>query len=68
MATNTKYKAGAFEAIHASASALHKVGAINKSTMRSFDERCLATPTQINPKQIKKMRELNHVSQPVCGV
>ena len=65
MATKTKYKAGAFEAIHASAGALHKVGAINKTTMRSFDDRCLATPAEIKPKQIKQMRELNHVSQPI---
>jgi hypothetical protein len=31
------YKSEAFSAIHASASALHKVGAIDKATMRDFD-------------------------------
>jgi len=33
--------------------------------MRSFDESCLAVPSAIKPAQIKKLREANHVSQPV---
>ena len=33
--------------------------------MRDFDVACLATPVEINPQQIKKIRELNHVSQPI---
>lgn len=65
MATKTKFKTDAFEAIHSSASALYKVGAINKTTMRSFDVACLAAPAEIKPQQIKKIRELNHVSQPI---
>ena len=65
MATKIKYKTGAFEAIHSSASALHKVGAINKATMRDFDIACLTAPAEIKPQQIKKIRELNHVSQPI---
>jgi putative transcriptional regulator len=60
-----KYKSDAFEAIHASASAMHKVGAIDKATMRSFDQTCLAVPTEIKPAQIKQLREDNRVSQPV---
>lgn len=63
--TGRKYKSDAFEAIHSSASALLKVGAINKETMRGFDESCLAVPAQLGPKQIKKLRESNRVSQPV---
>jgi putative transcriptional regulator len=65
MATKTKFKTDAFEAIHSSASALHRLGAINKTTMRSFDVACFAAPTEIKPQQIKKIRELNHVSQPI---
>jgi putative transcriptional regulator len=64
-ARKTKFKSSAFEAIHSSARALHKVGAIDKATMRSFDESCLSVPTDIKPQQIKKLRELNHVSQPI---
>ncbi len=65
MTSNIKYKSGAFEAIHSSASALYKVRAISKSTMRDFDVACLIAPVEINPRQIKKIRELNHVSQPI---
>ena len=65
MTTKKTYKSDAFEAIHTSASALHKIGAIDKTTMRSFDTSCLAVPVEIKPEQIKHIRELNHVSQPI---
>jgi putative transcriptional regulator len=65
MTTKRKFKTDAFAAIHSSASALHKVGAMSKATMRDFDTACLTTPAEIKPKQIKKIRELNHVSQPI---
>jgi putative transcriptional regulator len=65
MTTRKTYKSDAFEAIHTSASALHKIGAIDKTTMRSFDTSCLAVPVEIEPEQIKHIRELNHVSQPI---
>jgi len=60
-----KYKSDAFEAIHSSAAALLKVGAINKATMRNFDASCLAVPPSLEPHEITLIRELNNVSQPV---
>ncbi|MGY2225752.1 helix-turn-helix domain-containing protein [Pseudomonas gingeri] len=61
-----KYKNGALESIHESASALHAIGAISKATMREFDQSCLArVPDEMAPEQIKSLRERNHVSQPV---
>ena len=54
MTTKIKYKTGAFEAIHSSARALHKVGGINKATMRDFDVACLTTPVEINPARSRK--------------
>ena len=65
MATKPKYKSDAFEAIHSSARALLRVGAIDKATMREFDESCLVTLSEIAPRKIKQIRESNHVSQPV---
>lgn len=65
MATKRKFKSDAFEAIHTSAEALHKVGAIGKNTMRTFDASCLSVPTPLDPRQIKQIRERAHVSQPV---
>jgi putative transcriptional regulator len=60
-----KYKSSAFEAIHSAAAGLYKVGAIDKQTMREFDESCLAVPEPMKPQDIKKLREANRVSQPV---
>jgi putative transcriptional regulator len=65
MATRRKFKSDAFEAIHSSAAALHKVGAISKRTMREFDEAALVAPKPLAPREIKKIREHAHVSQAV---
>lgn len=59
------YKSDAFAAIHASARALQKVGAIDKATMRDFDASCLAVPPAFTPEDIQHLREANNVSQPV---
>jgi DNA-binding transcriptional regulator YiaG len=37
-----KIKSEAFESIHRSASALLAIGAIDKATMREFDDSCIA--------------------------
>ncbi len=65
MKTTRKYKSDAMEAIHSSAQALFDVGAINKTTMRHFDASCVMSASEIEPIQIKELREKNHVSQPV---
>ncbi len=65
MATKRKYKDDMSEAIHSSASALFKIGAMDKATMRHFDQSCLSVPTPIQPQQIKKIRLKYKVSQPV---
>ena len=65
MTSKTKFKSGAFEAIYSAAQGLHRAGAIDKATMRHFDESCLAAPVEIAPKAIKRIREGAHVSQPL---
>jgi putative transcriptional regulator len=65
MATKPKYKSDAFEAIHSAASALHRAGAIGKTTMRQFDDAALSAPEPLAPVQIKKIREQAKVSQAV---
>jgi putative transcriptional regulator len=65
MATKRKFKSDISEAIHSSASALYRVGAIDKATMREFDESCLAAPSPMPPRRIKRIRESQKVSQPV---
>ena len=65
MAAKRKFKSEAFEAIHSSASAMYRAGAIDKATMREFDETCLAAPAPLGPRRIKQIRESQRVSQPV---
>ena len=65
MTRNRKYKSDAFEAIHSSATGMYRVGAIDKATMRKFDESCLAVPLRMEPRRIKRIREAQHVRQPV---
>ena len=65
MKSKPKFKSDAFEAIHSTAQGLHRVGVIDKATMREFDDSCLTTPPAIAAKAIKRIREGAHVSQPV---
>ena len=51
MTAKRKFKSEAFEAIHSSASAMFRVGAIDKATMRDFDETCLAVTPAIAPRR-----------------
>ncbi|MDO9212587.1 MAG: DNA-binding transcriptional regulator [Methylococcales bacterium] len=64
MPKKPKFKSDAFAAIHSTVQGLYRAGAIDKTTMREFDESCLV-PTEIDPQQIKLIRENNHVSQPI---
>lgn len=68
MSKRPKFKSNAFAAIHASASVLHKVGAIDKATMRNFDASCIAMPAKITAKEIKRLRQSSGVSQPVFAL
>lgn len=63
MPNKPKFKSGAFEAMHSTAQGLYRAGAIDKTTMREFDESCLLVPTEIEPKEIKLIRENNHLSR-----
>jgi putative transcriptional regulator len=60
-----KYRSDAFAAIHETMEALHGVGAINKQTMREFDETCLTPVHTLSPEEIKDLRMREHISQPV---
>ena len=57
MATKRKFKSDISEAIHSSAAVLHRVRALDKSTMRDFDARHLAAPAKIAPAQAEKFHE-----------
>jgi len=60
-----KYRSEAMASIHETMEALHKVGAIDKQTMRRFDSACLTRVQPLKPRQIRSIRERERVSQTV---
>ena len=60
-----KYRSKAMAAVHETMEALHKVGAVDKQTMRHFDDACLTPVQPLSPKQIRALRTREHVSQTV---
>ena len=60
-----KYRGDAFAAIHETMEALHEIGAVDKQTMREFDDACLTPVHVLPPDEIKAIRLREHISQPV---
>jgi putative transcriptional regulator len=60
-----QHRSEAMASIHETMEALHKVGAIDKQTMRRFDDACLTPVRSLTAQQIKAIREREHVSQTV---
>lgn len=60
-----KYRSDAMASIHETMEALHNIGAIDKQTMRRFDDACLTPVSTLTAKQIKSIRERERVSQAV---
>jgi putative transcriptional regulator len=58
-------RSDALAAIHETMEALHEVGAVDRQTMREFDETCLTPIEVMLPEQIKALRMREHISQPV---
>ncbi len=65
MTKRPMFKSEALAAVHASAQALQKVGAMDQTTMRQLDDLCLVTPPVLEAIEIKAIRESAKVSQPV---
>lgn len=60
-----KYKSEAMAAIHETMEGLLDIGAINKQTMREFDQACLTSIEALSPDEIRAIRERESISQPV---
>jgi putative transcriptional regulator len=60
-----KYRSDALAAIHETMEALYEVDAVDRQTMREFDETCLTPIEVMLPEQIKALRIREHISQPV---
>ena len=65
MRPRPKYRSDALEAAHKTAAGLHRIGAIDRATMREFDVSCLTPVEALAPKDIQALREREGVSQAV---
>ena len=55
------------EALHNTAAALHRVGALDKATMRDVDAFCLTPVGPVSGDEIQKLREREGVSQAILA-
>ena len=62
-----RYRSDALAALHESLEALHDIGAIDKRTLREFDEACLSPVLPMAPEDIRALREREQLAQPVCA-
>jgi putative transcriptional regulator len=53
------------EAIHETAAGLHRIGLLDKATMREFDASCLTTVEKFTARDIATLRKREGVSQGV---
>lgn len=60
-----QYKSDAMAAIHETAAGLLDAGAIDKHTMKTFDEMCLTPVKPLTSAQIRKIRLREKASQAV---
>ncbi len=65
MKKNQKYRSEIAEAVHSTVAGMYRAGTVDKATMKSFDESCLVTPTELTPAKVRKIRMSQKVSQPV---
>ena len=60
-----KYRSEILASVHETMEAMHEIGAIDKLTMREFDETCLTPVHVLAPEEIRAIRVREHISQPV---
>jgi len=54
--------------IHESVKSLYDLDIVDKTTMHEFDLLCLEPIKQMKPREVKKLRLREHVSQPVFAM
>ena len=63
----TKHKSRIARVGHEAAADAHKAGVMDKTTLRKFDELCLAEVQDLSPREILALREREKVSQAVLA-
>ncbi len=61
------YKSEILAAVHENMQNAYDIGAIDKKTMRRFDESCLTKVEPLSPEDIIKLRQREGVSQAVMA-
>ena len=65
--TKNKYRSRQLESLHELSAALHRVGALDKVTMREMDAFCLTPIAPISPAEIQALRTKENISQAVLA-
>jgi putative transcriptional regulator len=60
-----KFRSRLSEAIHETATGLHRAGLLDQATMREFDASCLTAVVELSPKEIVALRAREGISQGV---
>jgi putative transcriptional regulator len=63
--TKPKFRSEIAEAMHETVRGMHRLGVVDKTTMRDFDVRCLTNVEDLSATDIVAMRETAGVSQAV---
>jgi hypothetical protein len=66
--TTRKYRSELLAESHKTIEALYQNGMVPKTTLREFDEACLAPVNRMSPEEIRQLREKTGVSQPLYGL
>lgn len=62
-----KYKSDVLRSVHLAMADLHKIGGVDKKTMREFDRMCLTKVEAMSAEDIQALREREGVSQAVLA-
>ena len=65
MPRSKTYRSDVSASVHKTMSGLHRLGLIDKATMREFDTLCLTMVEKLSPEEILALREREGVSQAV---
>ncbi len=60
-----QYRSNTLAAVHETALGLHQAGAMDKRTMKAFDDMCLTPVKALSPDQIRKIRLRERASQAI---
>ena len=63
-----KYRSDIAAAMHETVRGMHRLGLVDKQTMREFDLTCLTTVDELTPGDIVALREKARVSQSVFAL